>query len=77
MAERLRLAVAGMNRDHRDSPTADHVTVSLGGAVLVPREGLDEEILIGRADEALYRSKSDGRNRVTLAAPDAWASSEP
>ncbi|MCB2228751.1 MAG: diguanylate cyclase [Desulfarculaceae bacterium] len=40
-------------------------TVSIGAAVW--REGLDLETLMGRADEALYRAKEGGRNRVALA----------
>lgn len=41
------------------------VTVSIGGAVSMG-ESMDE--LLGRADEALYRAKSSGRDRVVMAA---------
>ena len=40
------------------------VTASVGLALI--REGLTLEDVIDRADQALYQSKSDGRNRVTL-----------
>jgi diguanylate cyclase len=39
------------------------VTVSLGGAWLREQEAV--EAFVDRADRALYRSKQDGRNRVT------------
>jgi diguanylate cyclase (GGDEF)-like protein len=40
------------------------VTVSIGGAV-IQGETMDE--LLNRADEALYRAKGSGRDRVTMA----------
>lgn len=60
-AERLRLAVAAM----RFSPDKGglSMTISLGVAVRQDgREGLDA--LLKRADEALYRAKASGRDRV-------------
>jgi diguanylate cyclase (GGDEF)-like protein len=41
------------------------VTASLGLAVLTPGETLDA--VLRRADEALYRAKRAGRNRVSTA----------
>jgi len=41
------------------------VTVSIGGAIAHPGEEPDETLR--RADEVLYRSKREGRNRVTCA----------
>jgi diguanylate cyclase len=40
------------------------VTVSLGVASLRPSE--DTETLLHRADAALYRAKTEGRNRVVV-----------
>jgi diguanylate cyclase (GGDEF)-like protein len=48
--------------------TAVRVTASVGIAAL-PREGVESvERLIDLADEALYHAKSEGRNRVAIAA---------
>jgi diguanylate cyclase (GGDEF)-like protein len=60
VAERLRRNVAGIDIAALRLPSA--VTVSVGVAVGAP--ALDT--LIGRADAALYRAKSAGRDRVVL-----------
>jgi diguanylate cyclase (GGDEF)-like protein len=62
LAERLRAAIAdaGMPTDH--GPI--WVTISVGVSYLHPGDDLDS--LLGRADAALYRSKAQGRNQVTL-----------
>jgi diguanylate cyclase (GGDEF)-like protein len=62
VAERVRRNVAALA-----FPTEGETlrcTVSLGAAVW-PEDGNDEEVLIRRADEALYHSKENGRDQVT------------
>jgi diguanylate cyclase (GGDEF)-like protein len=46
--------------------TAVAVTVSIGLAV-VEAEREDWETVLRRADEALYRAKDQGRNRIEIA----------
>ncbi len=62
-AERLREAISG----HRFEIAADRppltATVSVGGAIY-PRDALSEESLFRAADEACYRAKRGGKNRV-------------
>lgn len=43
-----------------------HLTVSIGIAI-APEDGLRRSVLLKRADEALYRAKQEGRNRVVHA----------
>lgn len=44
----------------------DHVTVSVGVATMCPRRSQRPEDLVGLADQALYRAKEEGRNRVIV-----------
>jgi diguanylate cyclase (GGDEF)-like protein len=62
IAERLRAGVAALAR----LPGDVRITVSLGLAASSPGE--KPEQLIQRCDQALYRSKREGRNRVSIAA---------
>ena len=66
VAERIRVALASSIVRHRASGEAyGTVTASFGIATYCPGEAL--EYFVQRADEALYRAKRDGRNRVELA----------
>ena len=71
LGERLRAAVEGAG-DIAVGRDAVRVTVSVGVAVLWPRAGdivkVPERLLAG-ADDALYRAKRNGRNRVEVALP--------
>lgn len=63
-AERLRERIQNLSLPH---PTGDlKITVSVGVATY-PNHSHNREALINAADKALYKSKADGKNRVTLA----------
>lgn len=62
LAERLRLAAAGQ-RDS-DGQEVDQYTLSLGVATLAPEDASIDMVLL-RADSALYASKHIGKNCVT------------
>lgn len=64
-AERLRAQVEALAHPHPDGGV---LTISVGVAVAGSRY-VDPVELFARADSALYRAKSDGRNRVALHAP--------
>jgi diguanylate cyclase (GGDEF)-like protein len=68
VAERVREVVAERGIPHPASPTARHVTVSMGFTEMTAREtalGTAWEAIVERADRALYRSKKGGRDRAT------------
>lgn len=60
LAEKLRHAVEAHEFDQ-----VGHKSASLGVALLGPTE--EETACVARADAALYQSKKNGRNRVTMA----------
>jgi two-component system chemotaxis family response regulator WspR len=66
VAERLRAGVEELRIPHPASEVGPHVTISIGGAVLRPLPGLAHEARVARADEALYKAKREGRNRVVV-----------
>ncbi len=61
-AERLRQIVSDMTVSTAEADI--NVTISLGVAELRDEEGETFDRLLARADAALYRAKSNGRNRV-------------
>ncbi|WP_299687836.1 GGDEF domain-containing protein [uncultured Tateyamaria sp.] len=62
MAERLRARVANSPID--EAGTTLGVTVSIGGSLKAATDHI--EVAIQRADDALYRAKSGGRNQVRM-----------
>lgn len=66
VANRVHAAVLALQEPHAASALG-YVTISIGVASLAPTNEIDVGQLIELADAALYRSKQQGRNRVTLA----------
>jgi diguanylate cyclase (GGDEF)-like protein len=67
LAENLRLAIAHLEIEHQASKVADYLTLSIGVACLVPQRETSSSDLLETADKALYRAKSEGRDRVIVA----------
>jgi len=70
VGERLRLNVERLAIKHEKSLVSNFVTISVGGAALIPDLGKDPQVLIGAADKALYRAKQQGRNQTIMADSD-------
>ena len=77
LAERCRSRVDAERIPHARAASSSHVTVSIGGALLEipPNSDSGQAAAEGlkRADEALYRAKNKGRNRVVSDEGDAAA----
>jgi PAS domain-containing protein len=70
VAERLRARVAEASLTYLDQQIA--MTISAGLAMRQPNDQCVEQ-MIARADDALYRAKQSGRNRVVTEAASAVA----
>ncbi len=68
VAERLRAQVAEYRFEHRDEQPGGLVSISIGVSSF-PDDAVEGDGLVRMADEALYRAKREGRNRVVLASP--------
>ncbi len=68
VAERLRARLEALGIPHPASAVAPVVTASVGLATRLPSRAGSPLDLIAAADEALYRAKREGRNRVLAAA---------
>jgi diguanylate cyclase (GGDEF)-like protein len=67
IAENICDSIAELDIEHPASGVAKRVTVSIGVHGAAPGQLEDSQELIKLADQALYRAKADGRNRVRLA----------
>lgn len=64
VVEKARRELAALALPHEGSSTAQLVTLSAGIATYTPERDKGAAGLIARADEALYRAKNTGRDRI-------------
>jgi len=62
--EKIRLSIVKLEIPHEKSECSDFVTVSIGISTGIPKEDMHPYALLHEADEALYKAKEQGRNRV-------------
>jgi diguanylate cyclase (GGDEF)-like protein len=64
LAEKLRVGIQKLKIPHEKSSTSKYLTASIGVAVILPEAERSLAGSVQMADEALYRAKEDGRNRI-------------
>lgn len=65
LANGMREVVSDLKITHESSSVAAHVTVSVGVATSIPKPDSTRKQLLQEADGQLYKSKEEGRNRVS------------
>ena len=68
VAEACRVAIQALGIVHEFSGVASVITISAGVCSLVPTREMSPELLIKKADNALYEVKKAGRNKIFQAA---------
>ena len=67
LADKIRIAVQDMDiPSHDGSPGTTKTKISIGVASLIPTNEIKPEDLLHLADEALYRAKKTGRNKISM-----------
>lgn len=66
VAKSIQSNVAALSIEHKNSHVGNTVTVSFGISSMVPEINGSPELLIAKADSALYQAKHEGRNRIKL-----------
>jgi diguanylate cyclase (GGDEF)-like protein len=67
VADRIRTTIEALRIKHSENASYPHVTASLGICSMVPQADGNIRLLLKKADEALYKAKRTGRNRIAEA----------
>ncbi|MBD2074958.1 PleD family two-component system response regulator [Phormidium sp. FACHB-592] len=74
IAEAICTNIRALNIAHSSSNIAEHVTLSLGVATMVPRPQFNSELFFTASDAALYRAKDEGRDRYCVQSSASFSS---
>jgi len=64
VAEEMRLTIKDLRIEHAKSKVTDIVSISFGVSAVTPLQGMNQEVLIAAADQALYKAKDEGRDMI-------------
>lgn len=64
IAENIRRNIEALALTHEYSSVSPYITISLGITTIIPKQSASMEEFIDKADKALYKAKSNGRNTV-------------
>lgn len=64
IADKIRINIENLNIPHRNSPVADHVTISLGVFTVSAYSQICPSEIVAKADQLLYQAKENGRNQI-------------
>jgi diguanylate cyclase (GGDEF)-like protein len=64
LAVMIQKSIAEQNIEHKASKVSSSLTFSMGLATIIPDRETLPEIIIKKADDALYKAKKAGRNRI-------------
>ncbi len=64
LAEKILDKIRALKIEHKTSGITPYLTVSVGIASSIPKEGINAEGLLDLADKALYLAKNSGRNQI-------------
>ncbi|MEM7018420.1 MAG: diguanylate cyclase [Pseudomonadota bacterium] len=69
IAESIRQEIENLAILHSQSACSEFISMSFGVASITPKQDKDKSVLVAQADQALYNSKTSGRNRVSIYEP--------
>lgn len=66
LAQKAKEAIEKLQIQHKNSNVAPYITMSFGVSSCINYDIISMDNLLKKADDALYKSKEDGRNRVSV-----------